>query len=176
MSRITIVLAGILSCLPLIAFADEGAITRATQLLAAPYVDAGSRGMLERDTPVEVIERDGGWYRVKADDGREGWVRLSSIRLGQAAEEEEGGFWASLFSFTGRTHTRTASATTGIRGLSETEILNARPDPAAVARLAGFSPSDKETKRFAAEIGLQARDVKALPEEIELADAKGGGQ
>ncbi len=166
---------GLLLLLPLAAFAEPGTVTRATQLVAAPFVDAASRGLLERDADVEIVERDGGWYHVKADDGREGWVRLSSIRLGAAETEEDGGFWASLFSFTGRTHTRTASATTGIRGLSETEIRDARPDAAAVAKLAGFSPSDAQARRFAAEIGLQAREVKPLPEEIDIA-AKGEGQ
>lgn len=178
MNRKSIVLA--LMLLPVVAFAEPGTVTRTTQLVAAPYIDAANRGLLERDTGVEVVKRDGGWYRVKADDGREGWVRLSSIRLGEAVEEEEGGFWASLFSFTGRAHTRTASATTGIRGLSETEIRNARPDPAAVARLAAFAPNDAEARRFAAEIGLQVHKVKPLPEEVELADtsadAKEGGR
>lgn len=176
MNRATIILAFGLSCVPLAALGEPGTVTRATQLAAAPYVDAESRGMLERDAGVEIVERDGGWYHVKANDGREGWVRLSSIRLGAVAEEEDGGFWASLFSFTGRTETRTASATTGIRGLSETEIRNAHPDAAAVARLADFAPSDAEARRFAAEIGLQAHEVRPLPEETEGADVKGGSQ
>lgn len=159
--------------LPVVAMAESGTILRATQLVAEPYADATSRGVLRGDSVVDILERDGGWYRVKTNDRREGWVRLSNVRLGEAAEEEEGGFWASVFSFTGRSETRTASATTGIRGLSEEEIRDATPDNAAVMRLAQFAPDDTETRQFAADIGLKSRDVKPLPEK---APAKGGAK
>lgn len=145
--------------------AESGTVIRASQLLAEPYSDAASRGLVRGDTVVDIVERRGGWYHVSADDGRSGWLRLSSIRLGEAEKEEEGGFWASLFSFTGRSQARTASATTGIRGLSEEEIRDASPNPEAVERLATFGAEDKEVRRFAAGIGLASRDVAALPEE-----------
>ncbi len=158
---------------PLAALAEGGTVVRSTQLAAEPYVDAASRGVVRSESGVEIIKRQGGWYHVRTDDGRDGWVRLSSIRLGEAAEEEEGGFWASVFSFTGRSQTRTASATTGIRGLSEEEIQAARPDEAAVVRLAQFAPDDAETRRFAAEIGLAQQAVKPLPEKVKT---KGDGK
>lgn len=176
MSRKVFLACSLACLLPVGVLAETGTVTRAAQLAAEPFVDAASRGVLPRETIVEVTARDGGWYQVRADDGREGWVRLSSIRLGEVKEEESGGFWASLFSFTGRSQARTASATTGIRGLSETEIRDAHADPAAVARVAAFAPDDAEARRFAAEIGLEARVVPALPEEIKLANADGGGQ
>lgn len=159
--------------LPFVALAESGTILRATQLAAEPYADAASRGVLRGDSTVEILERDGGWYRVRTADRREGWVRLSNVRLGEAVAEEDGGFWASVFSFTGRSQTRTASATTGIRGLSEEEIRDATPDNAAVTRLAQFAADDAETRRFASDIGLAKRDVKPLPEK---APAKGGAK
>lgn len=168
-----IFLAVLFACASAVALAAEsGVVVRASQLLAAPYSDADSRGILRGEAQVEILERRGGWYHVRSDDGRDGWLRLSSIRLGQAEEEEEGGFWASLFSFTGRSQMRTASATTGIRGLSEEEINAAEPNPAAVERLATFAPDDADTQRFAAEIGLVEREVGPLPEELP-AEARG---
>ncbi|HEX6929505.1 MAG TPA: SH3 domain-containing protein [Gammaproteobacteria bacterium] len=165
-------LAVCLLSLPVVAQAETGTVVRATQVLVAPYTDAASRGVLRGDQQVEIIERKGGWYRVTADDGREGWLRLSSIRLGKAAAEEEGGFWASLFSFTGRSQARTASATTGIRGLSETEIRDATPDPRAVERLATFYPDERDTRKFATDIGLQVRDVEPLDGASAKGDSK----
>lgn len=174
MKKVKLVLMCVLA-LPVMAtaaLAESGTVLRATQLAAEPYADAASRGVVRGDSAVEILERDGGWYRVRTADKREGWVRLSNVRLGEAAAADEaGGFWASVFSFTGRAQTRTASATTGIRGLSEEEIRDAVPDNAAVERLAQFAPDDAETRRFAADIGLAKRDVKALPEK---APAKGG--
>lgn len=164
----------LLAAVPLAAFADSGTVTRTSQVLAAPYSDAEARGTLEANEGVEIVERQGGWYHVRAEDGRDGWLRLSSIRLGAAKEEEEsGGFWASLFSFTGRSGTRTASATTGIRGLSEEEIKDATPNPEAVEGLARFAPDENEARSFAGEIGLKSQDVKPLPAVVK---AKKGGR
>lgn len=159
-------LAALLLCaLPVVANAESGVVTRATQIVAAPYSDAATRGVLREKQQVEIIERQGGWYHVTADDGRAGWLRLSNIRLGAAEKEESGGgFWASVFSFTGRSQARTASATTGIRGLSEAEINDATPNPQAVERLAGFYPEAHEARSFAAQIGLKPNNVAPLPE------------
>lgn len=157
---------------PALVAAESGTVVRASQLLAQPYSDAQSRGVIRGETGVEIVERQGGWYHVEAEDGRRGWLRLSSIRLGEAAAEEEDGFWASLFSFTGRSEARTASATTGIRGLSETDIRDAVPDAAAVKRLDGFAADDREARHFAAQIGLAARDVPPLSEGV--SDQQGG--
>src|SRR5690606_18781170 len=102
---------GALLCLPLAAFADSGTVTRATQLVQAPQTDAAQITTLREQQTVDILERLGGWYRVRTTDGREGWLRLSNVRLGAVQKEEEsGGFWASLFSFTGRSQARTASA------------------------------------------------------------------
>lgn len=169
-----LLLAACLALLPAAAIAESGTVVRATHLVAAPYADAATLGILRGETAVEIIERRGGWYQVTGA-GRTGWVRLSNIRLGEVEAGEEGGFWASLFSFTGRTQARTASATTGIRGLSEEEIRNAVPDNAAVTRLAQFAPDDAEARRFAAEIGLEAHAVKPLPEKAPSA-ADGGAR
>jgi len=153
----------VLSGLPAVVLAESGTVVRATQLVAAPYSDATARGILREQQQVEIVERQGGWYHVKSDDGSTGWLRLSSIRLGAAEKEETGGFWASVFSFTGRSQARTASATTGIRGLSEEEIRDAKPNPEAVQRLADFAPDDQDTQAFAAKIGLKIQKVEPMP-------------
>lgn len=169
-----LLLAAMLTAVTTFALAESGTVTRATQLVAAPYSDAASRGVLRVEQQVEIIERQGGWYQVTADDGRTGWLRLSSIRLGAAEQEESGGgFWASVFSFTGRSQARTASATTGIRGLSEEEIRDAEPDAHAVERLADFHPDASEAKSFAAAIKLKTNNIEPLPEK---APRKGGGK
>ena len=155
---------------------ETGTVIRASPLLAQPYSDAASQGVVRGETGVEILERQGGWYRVQADDGQSGWLRLSSIRLGEAEEEEAGGFWASLFSFTGRANTRTASATTGIRGLSEAEIRDAKPDLVAVQRLDAFASDERDARRFAKTLGLATRNVQPLPEELPTDDGKGGGK
>lgn len=152
---------------------ETATVVRATQLTAAPYTDSESHGVLRGEQRVEILERQGGWYRVTTEDGRQGWLRMSSVRLGKAEKAEAGGsFWSSLFSFTGRSQTRTASATTGIRGLSEDEILNAAPDQAAVARLGTFAADDAQARTFAGEIGLAPHEVPNLPKSDNASDKK----
>lgn len=176
MTRNMFIGAAVLLLAPVVALAESGTVTRPTQIVAAPYSDAAAKGMLREQQSVEIIERQGGWYNVKADDGRTGWLRLSSIRLGAIEKEEEsGGFWASVFSFTGRSQARTASATTGIRGLSAEEIQGAEPNPAAVKRLANFAPDDSDARAFAAGIGLKAQNVAPISQRDD-AKRKGGSK
>lgn len=156
------------------AFAESATVVRATQLNAAPYTDAERKGILRGETRVEILDRNGGWYRVKVEgNGNEGWVRMASLRLGErSAEESESSFWGSLFSFTGRSQSRDTVATTGIRGLSEEEINSATPNPAAVAALDGFAADANTARDFAARLKLQEQRVAELPEDVEKEAAR----
>lgn len=162
--RYTILLLMLFSAVALAA--DSGTMIRASGLSSSPDATSQSLGIIRGQTSVEILERDGGWYRVKASDGRTGWVRMANVRLGGAtAKEEETGFWGSLFSFGSRGSTRTATATTGIRGLSEEEINAAVPNEAAVRRLDDWRSNAAEAQRHAGEGGLAPVDVSALPED-----------
>ena len=149
------------------AMAESATVTRAARLTLNPYTDAQVIATLQGGAAVEILERRGGWYRVKTVDGRnEGWLRMASVHLGeQSAAESETSFWGSLFAWTGRSQSRTTVATTGVRGLSEEEINAAAPDAAAVKRLDLFAASDKDARQFAAGIELQDRKVNELPKD-----------
>ncbi|MDX1455174.1 MAG: SH3 domain-containing protein [Gammaproteobacteria bacterium] len=145
--------------------ADAGNMIRTSGLNASPDATSQSLGMVRSQESVTILERDGGWYKVKTDAGRTGWVRMANVRLGDTAEtREEPGFWGSLFSFTGRSRTSTTTATTGIRGLSEEDINSAVPNPAAVDRLASWQSSAAEARGFAGQAGLAKTDVAELQE------------
>lgn len=146
--------------------ADSGSMIRASSLNAAPDAASQNLGIIRGTTEVDILERDGGWYRVQTADGRSGWVRMANVRLGAVAEaEEESSFWGSLFSFGSNRSTRTATATTGIRGLSEEEINAAVPDESAVARLENWRSNAREAQRHAGEAGLAPVNVGELPED-----------
>lgn len=155
--------------MPLAVLADSGSIIRTTQMVESPSAGARPVTTLYGDARVEILERDGGWYQVKEqDNGRIGWVRLTTVRLGeQTAEESESGFWGSLFSFTGRSSSRTATATTGIRGLGEDDIAGAVPNQRAVYELDNFYVQPADAEQFARDLGLQSRRVRHLPEDVE---------
>lgn len=153
--------------MPVMALAETGTIIRTTQMIDNPRAGAQPLATLYGEAEVEILQREGGWYQVRnSADGRIGWVRLTTVRLGkQAVEENESGFWGSLFSFTGRSSSRTATATTGIRGLDEADISNAVPDQRAVYELDRYASSSDDADRFARELGLQTQRVEHLPED-----------
>lgn len=155
--------------LPIAALAETGTIIRTTQMVDTPSAGARLLATIPGESRVEIIKRDGGWYQVKeTNQGRIGWVRLTTVRLGeQTTEESESSFWGSLFSATGRSGSRTTTATTGIRGLGEDDIAGAVPNQRAVYELDRFYSSAEDADQFARELGLQSQKLRHLPEDVE---------
>ncbi|HET7921145.1 MAG TPA: SH3 domain-containing protein [Gammaproteobacteria bacterium] len=165
----------VLWLLPAAVFAAGTARTiQPTALNTAPYSDAKAMSQLPVNTPVTLEERKGGWYHVRLSDGRQGWLRMVSVRLGEGAAVPAKGGWdpgaiASLFS-AGRSSTTGTTATTGVRGLNEGTIQNAVPDPAAVLALTHFDATADSARKFAAALRLKTVKVNYLPD-----NAKGSG-
>jgi hypothetical protein len=65
--------------LSVIAPASAAELVRAQFLLAAPEAIAPTVQYLAAKTQVDILERRGGWNRVRAQ-GREGWLRLLALR------------------------------------------------------------------------------------------------
>lgn len=159
--RMLLVLVAILASTTAVA-ADSGTISANTKLYEQP--NGQVTGNLLANTLVEITERDGGWYQVSASGGREGWVRLASVRLAgqQQSESVFSGLWGWLN--TGRPVQSGGTATAGIRGLNVADIEAAKPDYDAVDKLNTFSVDSKTAQRYAAELPLQARSVAELKE------------
>jgi hypothetical protein len=68
-----------LFALPTLALAAPASLIRPQPLLAAPDGLAAEVAALAVDAPVEVLERRGGWSRVRAAD-KEGWLRVLALR------------------------------------------------------------------------------------------------
>jgi len=102
-----------------------------------------------------VVKRMGGWYEVKAG-GKQGWVRMWLLRFstqvsGGAAARENVAVLKS-----GRAGSTYTTATTGVRGLSEEELKNAQPDPAAVQALEQLAVAPADAQAFAKKASLRA--------------------
>lgn len=161
-----LLLAALAGCWMLAAWAvDSARIVRATDMRDAPYTDARMLELLRAETTVEILERQGGWYHVKlTDSGRQGWVRMSSLRMEQTAEAQAGAGWfASLFR-AGRSSATWTTATTGIRGLKAEDIANAAPDFDEVEQLNGYAASPADARTFAADLKLRHQQIAYLPE------------
>jgi len=140
---------------------DAGVTLRATDLKAEPFRDAKTVGSLDRGEAVEILDRQGGWYRVKG--GRSaGWIRMLSVRRGEA--RKGGGEIAGVLGLaSGRAGTGQVVSATGIRGLSEEQLKAAKYDEAEIQRLEGFTATQATAAEFAAQGKLTARQVPYLP-------------
>ena len=141
--------------LPALAAVQTGTITRSAELRTSPFSDGKTVKTLPQGTSVEVVKRVGGWYQVKAA-GSDGWVRMWLLKFstqpapGTAAKDTV----AVLKS--GRSGSTYTTATTGVRGLSEEELQNAQPDPAAVQALEQLAVAPADAQAFARKVSLRA--------------------
>lgn len=137
---------------------ESGTALKAADIMAEPFRDAETVGSLRRGDMVEILEKRGGWYRVKSAAGR-GWVRMLGIRRGTArkARVDAGGL---LGLASGRAGTGRVVATTGIRGLDEEDLAAAKYNETELKTVESFTVTAAEARKFAAEGKLRAREVE----------------
>jgi hypothetical protein len=140
--------------------ADTGTALKADVLKAEPFQDAKTVGSLAAGDRVEILKKEGGWFQVKSTK-RSGWVRMLSIRRGEA-RKGSGDAAGVLGLASGRAGTGNVVATTGIRGLSEEDLKAATYDEAELKKAESFGVTEEEARRFAAEGNLVARKVEYL--------------
>lgn len=147
--------------------AEEAYTIRATELKAKPYRDAQTLVTLPERSKVVVLQRHASWTQVRAGETA-GWVKMLSIQLarGSTGRHADNGL-RSLFNVA-RSGSSGATVTTGVRGLSEEQLKNTRPDPQALEEARRYAASKAEAQRFAAEGKLKSQQVDYL--------AAGGGR
>jgi uncharacterized protein YgiM (DUF1202 family) len=142
------------------AAAEVGAVIRAGDLKATPFIDAASSGPIAANQQVTVINRKGGWVQVEAN-GKTGWVRMLNLRMqtgGSQAQGRSNVRDASLL----RTNSSGRTVTTGIKGMGEEDLRKASIDPAQVAKLAALPVSPAEASANASASGLVEHPVGYL--------------
>jgi hypothetical protein len=75
---------------PALCLAEPATVIRATEMKQQPATDAAAAGQLAESAKVDALERKGGWTRVKAEGGAEGWVRMLALRYAGAGEAKQG--------------------------------------------------------------------------------------
>lgn len=147
---------------PLARAGESGATLKADELKAEPFRDAKTIAKLAAGDPVEILDKDGGWLRVKSAKGN-GWVRMLSIRRGAARKSgSEVSGLAGLAS--GRAGTGHVVATTGIRGLNEEELKLAKFNEKELKAAESYLTSRADAQKFSGKGKLQARAMDYLPE------------
>lgn len=142
--------------------ADKAAvISRDTELFSKPFKDADVLTELPNQTAIIIVKRKGGWYEIKAET-QQGWVRLTHVRLArknkakQDADNNVGEILSGLA--TGRGKSDQVTTATAVKGLSEEELRNAKPDVDALNALDDFAVDEKANN----DSGLETRKIDYL--------------
>jgi hypothetical protein len=140
---------------------EYGYTVRSTELKDAPFSDAKTLATLPEKTKVEIISRQGAWLQVK--EQQQGWVRLLSLRTGEGRATGGDSGVKSLLNL-GRSGNTGVTVATGVRGLSEADLKNARPNPQELEKLRQLTIHPAEAQKFAANAKLRAQQINYLPE------------
>lgn len=174
----------LLASVGIVAFAQSEVVTNtATELRAAPDDTAVVIRRLGVRTPVQSLERRGAWTRVKSGDDT-GWVRMMDLRGGATVvvdEKSSSGGWLAGFNRllsggSSRGNQRAQSATVGIRGITEEDLKNADPDPAAYSSMKSYAASDSSARLLASQGKLAFRSIAYLAQDAADAAAATGGK
>jgi hypothetical protein len=144
---------------PLLAQAEPATLVRASDLKAQPATDAGTVTQLAADAAVDAGERNGGWVRVKTQGGAEGWLKMLVLRYGGPGVAKRGDSGLNQAINVARTGASGTQVTTGVRGLDETDINTAKPNPAELKKLEGYAESKQSSTSFAESGKLKAQRV-----------------
>ena len=141
--------------------AEIGYTLKPTEVKDKPFLDAATLVTLPEKTTVEIVTRQGAWMQVKAADARQGWIRMLSVRLGSPDQKPRGG--GNLLSALGIGNrprpATTSTVTTGVRGFSEEDLANAKPNAAEVEKMKSFAATTEQANQLAENGKLTAKPV-----------------
>jgi hypothetical protein len=134
---------------------------RPTELKAKPYSDAQTLTTLPPRSQVEVLSRQASWTQIKSPSFS-GWVKMLSLRLESSGQSKRGDNGLMALFNVASTGRSSSTVTTGIRGLSEEQLKNTKPNPQALQAAKRYAVSRQEAQRFATEGKLHAHQVEYL--------------
>ena len=141
--------------------AAPGTLLRDESLRAQASATASVTGQVRRGTAVDIVSRRGGWLQVRAARAQ-GWVRLLSVRAGRGGSGGAG-LGDVVGVATRRSDPSRVVSVAGVRGLSESQLRQARFDPDELARLDNHTATLSQARNHASKSGLASVNVPSLP-------------
>ncbi|MCX7627069.1 MAG: SH3 domain-containing protein [Methylophilaceae bacterium] len=148
-----------------------GTLLKTEGLSADPRAGSQSMATLERGERVEILERQGGWLKVKARQIT-GWLRYLSVKHGEMSKSgvDAGGI---LSLAGGRAGTGEVVSVAGIRGIDEEQLKSAQFNEREYAKLEGYGVSREVAQQFARSGGLRARVVEYPTQPVAVSQPQG---
>jgi len=134
---------------------------RSTEIKQQPFSDAPTVARLGENASVNILSRQGGWVKISSGQAS-GWIKMLSLRYtGTASKKGDTGL-QSLINV-GRSGSSGITVATGVRGLSEEDLKNARPNPRELEKLQNFAADKSAAAKFASEANLKTQRLDYLP-------------
>ncbi|MCR4303001.1 MAG: SH3 domain-containing protein [Gallionella sp.] len=144
------------------AYARQLAYTvRSTEIKQQPFSDAATVATLKENTGVDILSRQGGWVRITSESGN-GWVKMLSLRSDTTAAKQGDSGLQSLLN-AGRSGSSGTTVVTGVRGLSEEDLKNAKPNPGEFEKLQNYAAGKAQAEKFARDAKLKTQRLDYLP-------------
>lgn len=157
--------------------AENGTIISDTALYQRPSIQSNVVQQLKAGTLVSINSRSGGWKKIAINKSHQGWVRSYRVRSGtlkiSPQEQKSGGFFSGLaslsrkasglFSSRKKDYSFQRTATIGVRGLSEEQIKNARPDLDELNKMETFRSNKSVAMKYARQGKLAAAKINHIP-------------
>jgi hypothetical protein len=141
--------------------AETGTVLKDSPVLSEPMGSAEVLAQLAARETVEITARQGAWAGVTTPAGVAGWTRVLNLRTGSGLPGNDGG--GSLVAAF-RTGSSSNAVSTGVKGLSADQLMNASANTAEVALLDSFAANAGQAQQFAAQAPLAAQKVNYLEE------------
>jgi hypothetical protein len=140
---------------------EAGSMSKADDMKTEPFRDAKSVKALAMGEKLDILSKQGGWFKVKAGKAI-GWVHMLSVRKGDA-KQGASNVTGLLALSSGRSGTGKVVASTGVRGLNEEELKAATFNEAELKRAEANASSKADAAAFAKQGKLVARSFDYLP-------------
>lgn len=156
-------LAAVLLLATLPAWAATGKVIRDTDIRQKPFLDAASTGTVKTGASVTLLNRQGAWLQVKTADNRSGWLKLLNVQTeGTVSTGQSISQTAATLSSLYKTGSSGTTVTTGVKGLSKEQIVEAKPNPAEVEKMRQYAASAQDAERSAQAQKLVRQTVAAI--------------
>jgi len=140
--------------------AETGSALKADIVRKEPYADAKKAGNMIKGEKLEILGKKGAWLNIKTAKTK-GWVRLLSVKRGTVSRSSQ--VKGVLDVATGRAGTGKVVATTGVRGLNEEDLKNAKYNEEEVLKMERYAQTVQQAQHFARQGGLKAVKLGYLP-------------
>lgn len=150
-----------LTCVVFVSFfaaATPATLVIDSKLKANPHFQAETLLNLSRGDVVVINKRQRGWYQVKTQTNQTGWLTLLQVKYKKEQKAHGKSELSKLVSL--RRGADAVTATTGVRGIGETDVKNSKPNFVALEQAIQYQSTQADARAYANQAALKSLNIK----------------